>query len=152
EADIRKSDEMLQSSIDALSAHIAVLDEDARIIVVNESWRRFALENGFRSLNFGIGESYLYYCDVMGGAEGRAIAEGIRAVLHGVQHDFHTVYACDSPVEKRWFQLRVTSFQENGRKRLVVSHEDVTEVKRAEESLRDLADRILESQEHERRR
>jgi two-component system NarL family sensor kinase len=150
--DVRHPDKMLQSAIDALFAHIAVLDEDARIVAVNESWRRFGRENGFRDPNFGIGDEYLRHCDVMSDVEGTAIAQGIRAVLREGRDHFHAIYACDSPIEKRWFQLRVTSFEESGRRRLVVSHEDVTEVKRAEESLRHLAARILESQEHERRR
>lgn len=148
----RHPDKVLQSAIDALSAHIAVLDEDARIVAVNESWRRFGRENGFHDPNFGIGDEYLRHCDVMSDAEGAAIAQGIRGVLREGRDHFHAIYACDSPIEKRWFQLRVTSFEESGHRRLVVSHEDVTEVKRAEQSLRHLAARILESQEHERRR
>jgi two-component system, NarL family, sensor kinase len=152
EADVRQSREMLQSAIDALSAQIAVLDEDVCVVAVNESWRRFALETRFRGPTFGIGERYLARCDGMSDADVRTIDQGLGAVLREESSDFRMVYRCDLSAGNGWFQLRVSSFQEGERKRLVLSLEDVTEVKRAEESLRDLAGRILESQDHERRR
>jgi len=48
ESQLRKWQVMLQSTLDTLSAHIAVLDQNGVILEVNEAWKRFARENGFR--------------------------------------------------------------------------------------------------------
>ena len=42
---LRESQRFLRSSLDALSGHIAVLDEYGTILEINEAWSRFALEN-----------------------------------------------------------------------------------------------------------
>ena len=55
----QKSRRFLQSSFDALSGHIAVLDESSTILQVNEAWRRFADENQFT----GVGARYLKVCE-----------------------------------------------------------------------------------------
>src|SRR3954453_20791101 len=44
-----------QKIIDALSDHIAILDERAEIIAVNISWQRFAERNALRSPDCGLG-------------------------------------------------------------------------------------------------
>ena len=48
---------LLHPCIDALSSHIAVLDEDGVILAVNQAWRRFADENQFAGVNYGIGSN-----------------------------------------------------------------------------------------------
>jgi PAS domain S-box len=42
---------MLRSTLDTMSAHIAILDRNGVIMEVNEAWKRFARENGFQSGN-----------------------------------------------------------------------------------------------------
>ncbi len=44
--------------LDALPAHVALLDAQGAIIVVNRAWREFALLNLFGG-NAGVGENYL---------------------------------------------------------------------------------------------
>jgi len=57
-----------QAILDSVSAHIAVLDSDGVITAVNDSWRRFAIENGTRagvpSPNTDIGCNYLSVCQL----------------------------------------------------------------------------------------
>jgi signal transduction histidine kinase len=48
--------------------------------------------------------------------------------------------------------MRVTSFQTAGGRRLVVAHQDITELKQAEVSLQELTSHLLRSQDEERRR
>ena len=43
--------------LNALSAHIAVLDSAGRILSVNEAWRRFGRQNGLGDPAFGVGSS-----------------------------------------------------------------------------------------------
>ncbi|HEX7136685.1 MAG TPA: hypothetical protein VF219_02515 [Vicinamibacterales bacterium] len=44
--------------LNALTAHIAVLDRDSGIVLVNDAWTRFANENGGPSGAF-VGANYL---------------------------------------------------------------------------------------------
>ncbi len=149
----RERHALLQSTIDALSAHVAVLDCEGTIVAVNAAWRRFAVANGYRGDNHGVGANYLSICDAALGActEAAAVASGLRAVLDG-REMLRIEYPCDSMSNSRWFQLRATRFGTSKETRVVLVHEDVTEIKRAEQELRRLAGRLLVLQDEERRR
>jgi signal transduction histidine kinase len=84
--------------------------------------------------------------------EGIAVAQGIRAMMEGQRREFRVVYRCHSPEEKRWFQLRATRFYDSGSMRLVMAHENITEIKHAEEELRAMTDQLLRLQDDERAR
>jgi PAS domain-containing protein len=84
---LRHTEAARQAAIlNALPAHLALLDPHGRVLSVNDTWRRFADANGLRSPAYGVGLNYLEVCDRARGkgAEGaREAAEGIRAVLRG---------------------------------------------------------------------
>jgi two-component system, NarL family, sensor kinase len=152
EREIREAHQLLQAAIDALSAHIAILDETGTIIAVNHAWRRFAHENGFAGRNCGIGAKYLEFANCSSDREAKAAARGIGEALQGHADGFRLLYPCSCVDGQRWFQLRLSQFIESGGKRLLVSHEDVTEVKMAQEAQRNIDNRILQSREEERRK
>jgi signal transduction histidine kinase/CheY-like chemotaxis protein len=135
---LRDSRQFLASSLDALSAHIAVLDESGTILMANERWRRFAEANGYTGPNSGIGTNYLQACDIDGFAESgdRTASDGIRDVLDSRLDSFELEYPCHGPNERRWFLMRVNRFEAAGAVRAVVAHENISDRKRAEESLR----------------
>ncbi len=129
ELEIEESKRFLQSALDALSAHIGILDEQGRIIAVNEAWSRFAGANGLPGGNYGVGENYLEVCQQASGdcaAEAAAVAHGIREVISQRVPEFQLEYPCHSPTAERWFVVRVTRFTGDGPVRVVVAHEDVT--------------------------
>ena len=136
-----ESQRFLQAALDALSAHIAVLDTDGRILAVNAAWRRFADANGFSGKRFGVGANYIAVCEEAGHGgtcdDSRVAATGIRAVAAGTVERFVMDYPCHGPDEQRWFQLTVTRFAEPAPARLVVAHENVTARTLAEQALRD---------------
>jgi two-component system sensor kinase FixL len=126
---------LIQAALDALSAHIVLLDDEGTIIGVNSAWRRFADGNGYSQANYGIGTNYLDICDTSHGRdseEAKPVAAGIRRVMQRLQDEFHLEYPCHSPDEKRWFVLHVTHFDWHGRVRLVVAHQNVTELKKVQ--------------------
>ena len=149
----RERHALLQSTIDALSAHVAVLDRDGTIVAVNAAWRRLAVANGYRGDNHGVGANYLLICDAALGVstETAAVTSGLRTALEGGEM-LRIEYPCASTNSSRWFQLRATRFGSGDQTRIVLAHEDVTEVKRAEHELRRLAGRLLVLQDEERRR
>lgn len=142
---LRESETFLQSTLDSLLAHIAILDESGVIVAVNGAWRRFAEANQLRMDNYGLGANYLAVCDGASGdqSEGaREAAAGIRRALTDPQADFYLEYSCHSPAEARWFAMRVTRFDNNGK--VVVAHENITRRKQAEENVKAHSDRLAE--------
>jgi two-component system NtrC family sensor kinase len=139
---LRNSERFARSTVDALSAHIAILDESGTIITVNGAWRAFALANPPVSANVNEGANYFAVCDTAVGhdSEGAAaFAAGIRSVLRGEMDIFEQEYPCSSPQEVRWFLGRVTRFPEAGDCRAVVAHVDITKRKLAEEETKKAA-------------
>jgi|GEM_PF-1205000 len=136
---LRKAHQFLQATIDALASHIAILDERGQIIAVNARWRLFAEANGYAGSNYGLGLNYLEICEAATGPdaeEAPMVAEGIREVMAGQRNQFYLEYPAHNPLERRWFGVRVTHFQDAEATWLVVTHEDVTERRLAEEALR----------------
>jgi PAS domain S-box-containing protein len=150
----RERHALLQSTIDALSAHVAVIDRGGTIVAVNAAWRRFAAANGYRADDHGVGANYLRICNEVQGesSEAASVAAGLQAMLDGGSEMLRVEYACHGPAATRWFQLRATRFGSGDDTRFVLAHEDVTEIKRAEQELRRLAGRLLALQDEERRR
>ena len=128
---------LLQSIIDALSAHAVIIDKKGDILQVNQRWRAFARANGLKMENDGVGENYLAICDSAGAdgiEEALKAADGIRNVVAGRLDEFYLEYTCHGPDEKRWFGMRVTRIGADGTDRILLTHEDI--------SMRRLADEI----------
>ena len=133
---LRSAREFLQSVQDALSTHIAILDQQGTIVHVNAAWCDFGLQNGLASPDFCVGMNYLEICDRASGdfaEEARLVANAIRGALRGEKQEEQVEYPCHAPKEVRWFTVRITSFENNGQKWVVVSHANITERKQAEE-------------------
>ena len=138
---LRHSEAARQAAIlNALPAHIALLDTEGIVISVNEAWRRFAGSNGMHGTGCGIGLNYLGICDDAegdGSAEAHESAAGIRAVLGGRDKSFSIEYPCHSPAEQRWFLLTVTPLANEHPNGVVVTHWNITEEKRAKDGLKE---------------
>ncbi len=139
EADALQKTSLQAAILDAIPAHVALVDPEGVIQVTNESWRRFATANLLQGPEFSLGQNYLKVCDRAIGPcseEAKDAAVGIRRVLRGEAHDFTLEYPCHSPTERRWFRLMVTSLHagviESG---AVVMHVNITERKEAEMKL-----------------
>jgi len=133
--ELRKSERFLRTTIDGLSAHIAVLDDRGAIILTNKAYRDFGARNGIEPRTVSEGGNYLAVCDAASGvrsAEATPFAKGIREVIAGKRQSFELEYPCHSPDEERWFIAHVTPFDDAGPRQVIVAHENITERKRAE--------------------
>jgi PAS domain S-box-containing protein len=140
EEQVRNAERFAHATIDALAAHLCVLDEHGAILTVNQSWHDFAQANPPVPPQHFVGENYLRVCDSAAGpasAGAAPFAAGLRAVMRGEIEQFALEYPCHAPWEQRWFTARVTRFSGEGPLRMVVVHEDITERKRAEFLLHD---------------
>lgn len=134
EAALRRSEALNRAVLDSLTAHIVVLARDGTILAVNDAWTRFARGHpGSGCMTDGasaVGDNYLAACAPGAGEPGAARA-GVRAVLDGTAPGHGGPYPCGG----RWFMLNVTPLAGPGGG-AVVSHADITDLKRAEEAVR----------------
>jgi PAS domain S-box-containing protein len=138
---LRHNDAAKQDAIlNALPAHIAMLDAQGVIVSVNEAWRGFGRANLSVAPGHGVGLNYLDVCDRAQGPhsdEAHRVAAGIRAVLEGTSPGFTIEYPCHAPAEHRWFLLMVTPVAAPHPNGAVVMHLNITERRQAGEKLRE---------------
>jgi len=131
-----------QMLINALPAHIVLVDGDGTILDVNEQWRHYGIENASTDPCAGIGQNYLSICDAATGEcadEAQVTGDGLRAVLGGERESFSIEYPCHAPDQARWFRMMANRLGERAGSGAVVMHVDITERKLAEQELNRLA-------------
>jgi signal transduction histidine kinase/DNA-binding NarL/FixJ family response regulator/GGDEF domain-containing protein len=150
-AALRESEHFARSTVDALSAQIAILDSSGCVLSTNRTWRDALPQPKGESLMArpAEGANYLAMCDVLAGRQSEgaaALAAGIRAVATGQSGEAYAEYsgftqdpstvesAVSQPPRRRWYLCRITRFPGNSNTRVVVSHEEITARKRAEEA------------------
>ncbi len=134
------SDKLLRNIFNSVSAHIAILDESGLILATNQAWKDFSVSNGLsENFNF-IQMNYLGVCETAG-AEGikdaEAVASGLRQVINREISEFLYDYPCHSPEGPRWFYMRAVLMADDGPLRIIVTHEDITKLKLAQETLKE---------------
>jgi diguanylate cyclase (GGDEF)-like protein/PAS domain S-box-containing protein len=128
--------------LDALPAHIALLDHDGVVVCTNAAWRRFAEEHQLPDPDYWLGRNYLEVCDTVIGEEAaiaKEIADAIREVISGQSATFSLEYACPLRDQVLWYLLIVTPVNLSGRLGAVVMHMDITARKRDEVDMRRFA-------------
>jgi serine phosphatase RsbU (regulator of sigma subunit) len=132
------SGSLAKTVLNSLSANIAIIDEYGAILETNKAWRNYATENKMEGSDDSIGVNYLALCDATTGKEAkyaRDVAAGIRSVINGNLKEFLYDYPCHGPDGRQFFYLRAIRVAEKEPIRVVVSHEDITALKLAEEAL-----------------
>jgi diguanylate cyclase (GGDEF)-like protein len=134
--------EFLKSVLDSISDHISVIDNQGRILFVNDGWCSFAQKNAvampcdWQKLN------YLEECDraaLAGDDFGIKAASGIRSVIQAETKNFYLEYPCHSPDQERWFMMQVSTFVLENHCFYVISHKNITERKLAEKAVLNLS-------------
>ena len=151
---LEKTKGLLDSTLNALSAYVVILDEKGTILLVNQAWRQFLSRSGRFIPDDGIGASYrsLNILPPAVRSNLRRFSAGLERVLSGAAADFRCTFQANIGDDERWYQIHAARFHSNGWSRIVVAHEDVTDVRLAQKALDDLSERLLHLQEEERQR
>ena len=129
----RESHRFLQSALDALSAQIAIVDSEGKIMAVNAPWRRFAAALPWKDA--GLGQSYLAVWEQAFAAnleDAPRILAGVRNVLEGGATIFTADYPARADKTERWFSLVATRFQDRGVQLVAMEQDDITARKQLE--------------------
>jgi diguanylate cyclase (GGDEF)-like protein len=132
---LRVAHHLQQAVFDALSSHIAVLDQQGHILQTNAAWQEFAQSQGFKPSSGVTGVRYFEVLEHLIGREHGVMlltaSQGIAAVIGGEMPHFQMEYSFQSAGEIRWFIIRALPVRDV-LGRVVVSHEEVTRLKAAE--------------------
>ena len=116
--------------LDSLPAQIALLDAAGVIIAANTAWQRFADANGYAASGHGVGRNYLEICRQAGDS---AAAQAIRDIIAQTRAEYSYEYLRPDPDTERWFLFRAVRITGAGPICIMISHEDITGRKQAEE-------------------
>jgi len=151
EQSFQEQEQFIHATIDGLSAHICVIDSQGKIVITNRAWKNFAADNGADATKCSEGANYFAACRATrknGEAKFGALVAGVKAVLNHELPEYVMEYACPSPELNRWFSGRVNAFSISGQNYAVISHVDVSELKRIQEEINclnaELEQRIFE--------
>jgi PAS domain S-box-containing protein len=116
--------------IDSLAAHVAVVDAQGTIVMVNAAWSRFEHDNDGVPAASSVGANYLAVArgctgDAADVDAARRASDAIAQVLEGERPHFVMEYPCHAPNEERWFSMSVTPLG-GPRRGAVISHTNVT--------------------------
>ena len=146
-----KQNHTVRQILDSLEANVCLLDKEGNIEEINNTWLKFARENGAQMKDIGKNVNYLAVCEQVDKKDkdaelAKKFADGIRAVINGQKLSFEMEYPCHSPDKQRWFRGLVTPSIESKpgqRRKVIIFHEEITEKKLAEKkqvSLRELCE------------
>lgn len=132
--------ELQLALLDALEAPTCAVDSDSRIIAVNKAWRAAMIAGDGQRDRWGVGVSYLGVCGkaaaAPGAEDGQAVAEGLRDVLAGRAPRYHFEYPSVAPDgTQTWFSVRILPAQIDRGPGAVITHVDVTEMRRVQQAL-----------------
>ncbi|HTO85148.1 MAG TPA: PAS domain S-box protein [Methylomirabilota bacterium] len=138
ESELRALAETHAATLDALPAHVALLDADGIIVSVNRMWRDAAGAADIDDLA-GLGRNYIDSIEDTEGLfadEAPIMGDGLRAVLNGDSTMFAREYLRLVGREPRWFKFIATPVSPAEPHGVVVMHFDITDRIMAEEALR----------------
>lgn len=134
--------DFLRLVIDSVTDHIAVIDVKGDIQFVNKSWTTFGNNNECTIGDNWSDINYITVCEKSAKVEGdfgTQAVNGIKSMIEKKSSSFYFEYPCHSQDEKRWFMMHVTPFHLKQKNYFVISHQNITERKSAEEKLRSQA-------------
>ena len=132
--------------LDAVAAHVAIVEPCGRIRWVNQAWRSFALANGGRDdASCTVGANYYAVCETGGESlrhELKSVRRGIEQVIAGELSDYSHEYPCHSPTEQRWFRLSAYKLPPRLGHGALLSHANITQEARSKQALTVADDRF----------
>ncbi len=120
------------------------------IIAVNKGWLRFVGDQHLFGSSYPVGTDYVEACEsasVDWSRNGLELAGVIREVVKGQREV--SLYECSSDSRRHWFAVNVTRFESDGRIRVVVAHENITELRQTEEALKESEEQLRQAQKME---
>ncbi len=151
------TDVFLQRMVDACASNLAVLDESGKILYASKAWLLSNEQNAWDATSVGLPAKPLEDPESkprLVSPEMAALTADIQRILDHHEREFHREYSCKGTNGTRWFLVHAARLAMPGSAgfRVLVTREDITRRRQAEEALRSLGGRLIKAQEDERSR
>jgi signal transduction histidine kinase len=146
-------DMFLRKIVDTCASSVAVLDEAGNVLYVSRVWKALAIAAGPEMELDNLSNTDLGTFRSLG-KETAALAEDVQRIVEGQEQELRKEYSWAGPDGPRWYLIHAARLdlpRSNGF-RVLITREDVTRHKQAEEALRSLGGRLINAQEEERSR
>ena len=137
---LRDSENFAHAVVNALAQRVAILNAEGRILATNTCWGETA--HCPMAEEPQQGDNYLASLEraaAGGNLNAEAFAHGIRSVRAGHLSEFTLEFPHQEEEVTRWYLGRITPFSNSGQIFIVISHDDITLLKAAEDSVKQLA-------------
>lgn len=136
EKKLTDSANLAMATLDSLSAQICILNADGEITAVNRAWRQGVLKSESADPAEIIGKNYLQLCrSGISFHSAKHLEPLILNILRGEREESSVNYPSPSSSGIKWFLCRLSCFESSNGRSVVVAHEDISELKAAEEEL-----------------
>jgi diguanylate cyclase (GGDEF)-like protein len=123
---------MLNSILNSLDTHIAVINREGFICYVNDAWQRFADNNGMAQAEINWKQyNYLTICQQAAASndpDALCVLNGLEKVISSQQALFEYEYPCHSPTTQRWYAFKAVPLQQKD-DYFLISHQNTTQAK-----------------------
>jgi signal transduction histidine kinase len=152
-ASVQPSDPIFRQIVNALPGHAVVVDEHGTALALSRAWGCCSASSCFHAPNVEPGDSLFRACAMAAGRhELVRLAESLRSVARGECDEVRTTIRHCSGDRLLWIRVTLTRLPGGEPARLLAVYEDVTHVRATERALEELTDRLMSSQDDERRR
>ncbi len=139
--------------IGAGSSEIVILDDEGRIVVVNQAWRETIAAYGFVLRDAGIGTPYAEVaCRFLPDLDRAGVALSLGRLVSGATDALQHTYAIRTARGLRWRHVQITPLSVGTAGRFVAIHDDLTELAQTQEALQVTSEQLLTARDEERER
>jgi PAS domain S-box-containing protein len=139
---LRESEELNRVIIESLLSLVVIVDRAGTVIATNDAWRRQHDAPSTAPIpGIALGTNYFDLCRAPAHAGDRLVEEivaGTEAVLIGKKTEFRCIYRYSAPSAPVWFEMTVLPLRRKAGG-AVITYNNITDRKNAEESSRNLA-------------
>jgi PAS domain S-box-containing protein len=135
--ELKEAHERQTGILNALPANVVLVNENCKIVAVNESWRKLTNANNLGIPRYGIGYNYMTISEKATGVDpvtGKEITRGVMNIITGATRTFTMEYSCNIQEQRVWFQLIAAPLADKTKKGAVILHIDITSRKLDEQS------------------
>jgi two-component system NarL family sensor kinase len=144
---------LLHMTLESLNARTAILDCYGNVIEANDGWQKFMRE--FQAPEQSMPPMVLTAEKLqlpLGRPASTSIVAAVVAVVDGARDKYSVAYRAQEKDGEKVYEFSAARIEAHGTVHILVSHEDVTDVREAAVAIRELSKHVTEIEEDERQR